>query len=95
MGRGNSQYAIFSPILGEDIQYMQDHALICKFMGLWPSEKSLMWWIKTRWNPKGEITLKLGSKGLFTAIFNLEEDRERVFQGGPYFFNYVDLYMWI
>jgi hypothetical protein len=72
---------------------MQYHALICKFMGLWPSEKSLMWWIKTRWKPKGEVTLKLGSKGFFTTIFNLEEDRERVFQGGPYFFNSVGLYM--
>jgi hypothetical protein len=54
-----------------------------------------MWWIKTRWSPQGELYLKMRYKGFFTTIFNLEEDRERVFQGGPYFFNSVGLYMWI
>jgi hypothetical protein len=68
------QYEIISPLLGQDIQYMQDHTLICKFMGLWPSEKALLWWIKTRWKPKGDVSLKLGSKGFFTTIFNLVED---------------------
>jgi len=62
-------------------------------MGLWPSVKALTWWIKTQWKPKGEITLKMGSKGFFMTIFNLVEDQERVFQGGPYFFNSVTLYM--
>jgi hypothetical protein len=65
-----------SPILGQNIQYMQDHALICKFMGLWPSEKVLLWWIKTRWKPKGDVSLKLGSKGFFTTIFNQVEDEK-------------------
>jgi len=62
-------------------------------MGLWPLEKSIMWWIKTRRNPKWDVSLKLGSKGFFTTIFNLVEDQERVFQGGLYLFNFVGIYM--
>jgi hypothetical protein len=74
---------------------MQYHALIRKFMGPWPSYKSLILCFKTTWNPKGDLSLKLGSKGFFMAIFNLVEDRERVFQGGSYLFNSIGLYMWI
>jgi hypothetical protein len=39
------------------------------------------------------VDLKLGSKGFFMTIFNLTEDRERVFQNGPYFFNSTGLYV--
>lgn len=31
--------------LQERIEYMKDHALIGKFVGIWPSEKALNWWI--------------------------------------------------
>jgi hypothetical protein len=72
-------FEIKSTQINQTIQYMQDHALICKFMGLWPSEKALVWWIKTHWKPKGDLELKLGSKGLFIVIFNQTEDRKRIF----------------
>jgi hypothetical protein len=58
---------------------MRDHAIIDKFMGIWPMEKSLEWWIQTRWKPKGEVNLKWGSKGFFTTIFTSLEDKDRVF----------------
>jgi len=38
---------------------MKDHALIGKFLGLWPSERDLARWIKTWWNPKGEYDFQL------------------------------------
>lgn len=75
------------------IKFMQDHALIGKFMGFWPNEKALRGWINHKWKTKGEITLLLGPKGFFTAIFNSLEDRNRVFDGGPYFFNSAGLYL--
>jgi hypothetical protein len=43
--------------------------------------------MKTHWKPKGDVSLKLGSKGFFTTIFNQVEDKEQIFQGDPYFFN--------
>lgn len=49
--------------------YMKNHALICKFIGIWPSEKDLMKWIQEKWQPKGHIDLKLGAKGFFYSYF--------------------------
>jgi hypothetical protein len=72
---------------------MKDHALIGKFMGLWPSEKALMLWVQTRWKFKGNMDVKLGSKGFFMVIFSCSADRSRIFDEGPYFFNSVGLHM--
>jgi len=72
---------------------MRDHALICKFVGYWPSERDLAKWIQQRWKPKGHIDLKLGAKGFFTVIFANLEDKERTFEGGPYFMNNAGLFM--
>jgi len=85
--------ALKSENLRKKIQYMKDHALIGKFIGIWPNEKALQWWIQTYWKPKGHIDLQLGSKGFFTIIFFNVEDRNRVFEGGPYFFNSAGLYL--
>jgi hypothetical protein len=54
---------------------MKMHALIFKFMGLWPTERNLLHnWIKYQWKPSEEVELHLGSKGFFTTIFmNLED----------------------
>lgn len=70
-----------------EIQYLKDHALIGKFLGFWPTEKALHGWIESKWKPKGQVSLLLGPKGFFTAIFHFLEDKTRVFEGGPYFFN--------
>jgi len=59
--------------INTQIQFMRDHALIGKFIGLWPSEKALHGWIAAKWKPKGDITLQLGPKCFFTAIFNCLE----------------------
>eukprot|EP00253_Pinus_taeda_P005142 PITA_05142 len=75
------------------IQYMRDHALIGKFIGIWPTERALSSWINTKWAPKGHISLHLGPKGFFTVVFNFLEDRNRILDGGPYFFNSAGLYL--
>jgi hypothetical protein len=72
---------------------MKTHALICKFMGLWPTERTLCNWIKYQWKPSGEVDLHLGSKGFFTAVFMNLEDRDKVFEGGAYFHASDRLYM--
>ena len=69
------------------IQFMGDHTLIGKFIGFWPTEKALQGWIAAKWKPKGHTTLQLGPKGFFTVIFIYLEDRNRVLDEGPYFFN--------
>jgi len=85
----NPKDEVTSPNIRNYIQNMKDCALIGKFMGIWPSEKSLMGWVSTRWKIKGKVDLKLGSKGLFTTIFSNLTGKDKVFEEGPYFFNSV------
>jgi hypothetical protein len=58
----NPRYEVTSPLVGDYIQYMKDHAVIGKFMGIWPLEKALLVWIKMRWKVKRDISLKLGPR---------------------------------
>jgi hypothetical protein len=39
-------YEITSSKIRQYIQRMQDYVVIGKFMGIWPSEKALEWWIQ-------------------------------------------------
>jgi hypothetical protein len=72
---------------------MRDYALVGNFLGLWPSERDLIKWIQYWWKPRGHYDLQLGSKGFFTIIFHNLEDRNRVFNGGPYFYNSAGLFL--
>ena len=72
---------------------MATYAAICKFMGIWPTEKALHTWIRNNWELKGAIELHLGSKGFFTVVFTNLEDKDKIFEGGPYFFAMAGLYM--
>eukprot|EP00253_Pinus_taeda_P013643 PITA_13643 len=74
-------------------EHMGTYAIICKFMGLWPTEKALQSWIRYHWKPKGSIDLHLGSKGFFMVVFTNIEDKDKIFEGGPYFYVVVGLYM--
>jgi hypothetical protein len=61
--------------------------------GIMAHKKALHNWIKYHWKPNGELKLHLGSKAFFTVVFINLEDRDRVFEGGPYFHASVGLYM--
>ena len=77
----------------EDIQYMNENALIGKFVGIWPIEKTPIWWINTTWKPQGNYDMQLGAKGFFMIILFNEEDRNKIFYNGPYLFNFVGLFL--
>ena len=62
-------------------------------MDIWPTERALKGWIHAKWNPKREIDLQLKSKGFFMVVITVLEDRDRIFEGGPYLFNSAGLYM--
>ena len=72
---------------------MAEYAIICKFMGVWPSERTLCQWIRVHWKPKGDVQLHLGAKGFFTVVFSNMDDKDKVFEGGPYFLAVAGLYM--
>jgi hypothetical protein len=72
---------------------MKTNALIYKFMGLWPIERTLCNWIKYQCKPRRELELHLGSKGFFIEVFMSLKDRDEVFEGGAYFHASAGLYM--
>ena len=82
------------PALQAHREHICTYAIIWKFMGLWPMKKVLQALIKYHWKPKGGIDLHLGSKGFFTVVFTNIEDKDKVFEGGPYFYAAAGLYMW-
>jgi hypothetical protein len=87
------KYVIKSIRVGEHTQFMKYHSLIGKCLGIWPSEKDVIKWIKHWCNPKCDYELQLRSKGFFTIIFYILEYKDRVFQNGPYFYNSGGLYL--
>jgi len=72
---------------------MKDHALICKFIDVWPFEKDLTRWIQQKWQPRGHIELKLSTRGFFMVIFSNLQDKEKLFENGPYFHNLMQVYL--
>ena len=64
---------------------MKNYTIICKFMGIWLIEKALYTWTKYNWKAKEELNIHLGSKGFLIVVFTNMEDRDRTFEGGPYF----------
>ena len=89
----NLRVIINDPEIQAYREHMAEHAIICKFMGVWPSERTLCQWIRQQWKPKGDVQLHLGAKGFFTVVFSTLEDKDRVFDGGPYFLASTGLYM--
>jgi hypothetical protein len=87
------RYLISSTRVGEHTQFMREHALIGKFLGLWPSERDLTRWIKHWWNPKGDYEIQLSSKGFFTIILYNLEDKDKIFENGPYFYNSAGIFL--
>ena len=72
---------------------MKDHALIGEFMGFWPTEQALRGWIVAKWKLKSHFDLQLSLKGVFTITFHYLDDKSKVEEGGPYFFNAAGLYL--
>jgi len=89
----NLRVIITDPEIQAYREHMTEHAVICKFMGMWPTERALCQWIKQHWKPRGDVKLHLGAKGFFTVVFTNLEDKDRIFDGGPYFMASAGLYM--
>lgn len=79
--------------MGSEIEYMKRHTVICRILGWWPQESILKWWISQKWKMKDSVDLRLCEKGFFNAIFTHTEDRDKVFEDGPYFHNSSGLHM--
>ncbi|XP_059065981.1 uncharacterized protein LOC131857427 [Cryptomeria japonica] len=79
--------------VSKDVDYWCRHALICKFLGLRLSLPVLESWARRVWNPEGDLEILLAANNYFLVIFSSMSDRNRAFEGGPYFFNQVGLFI--
>lgn len=89
----NLRFVITDPEIQAYREHMEEHAVICKFMGMWPTERALCQWIRKHWKPRGDVKLHLGAKGFFTVVFTNLEDKDMIFDGGSYFMDSAGLYM--
>lgn len=77
----------------EDVDYLASHALICKFLGIRISLAALEAWIRRSWQVEGDMDIMLAGNSYFLVNFSCMSDRNRVFEGGPYFYNSVGLFV--
>lgn len=72
-----------------------ENALIGKFTSMWPSPKSMEFWMSKAWNSimKGEIPLSTVGNRFFVFLFEFKEDRDVVFRNMPYFFGSRGMYL--
>lgn len=82
-----------SESIAEDIEYYCNHVLICKFLGMRVSLAFLDNWIRKTWNPEGDFDILMAANNFFMVDFSCASDRNRAFEGGPYFYNQVGLFI--
>ena len=74
---------------------LADRALVGQFIGLWPSPKSIEIWVSKNWAPliKNSVTSYFLGRGYFLFEFTAKEDKNLIFQNGPYFMGPQALYL--
>lgn len=50
-------------------------------------------WARRVWNLKGDMEIILVANNYFLVIFSSMSDKNRAFEGGPYFFNQFGLFI--
>lgn len=88
-----SKLVILMEMLADDIEYYSKHSFYCKFMGLIVSLQFLESWAQRTWLLEGEMEIRLLANNYFMVSFDCMADQNRIFEGGPYFYNQVGLFM--
>lgn len=74
-------------MLADDIEYYSRHSFYCKFMGLRVLLQFLESWAQRTWMSEGEMEIRLLANNFFMVSFDCLVDQNKVFDGGPYFYN--------
>ena len=80
-------------MIAKDIEYYSKHSLYCKFLGPGVSLQFLETWAWRIWEPEGEMEVMLFKNKFFMVTFICLADRNRVFEGEPYFHKQVGLFI--
>ncbi|XP_059076969.1 uncharacterized protein LOC131876167 [Cryptomeria japonica] len=87
------KFVVPPEMITDDIDYYSNHSLYCKFLGMRVSLQFLELWAQRTWEPVGEMEIMLLANNYFMVTFNCIADRNKVFEGGPYFHNNVGLFI--
>ena len=82
---------ISNPILEENIQFLSEYGLICRFNGLWLRTEDLYSWIHSSWTKQCKVFLC--SRGFFIVVFADSKDYETALTGGPWFWGSAGLFL--
>lgn len=74
---------------------LTERAFVGKFTGLWPSPKTTETWVNKNWAPliKSSTTSYFLGRGFFLFKFTSKDDKDLIFQNGPYFMGPQALYL--
>eukprot|EP00253_Pinus_taeda_P026670 PITA_26670 len=74
---------------------LAEQALVGQFIGLWPSPKSTEIWVNKNSAPliKNDVTSYFLGRGFFLFEFTSKDDKDLIFQNGPYFMGPQGLYL--
>jgi len=74
---------------------LAERALVGQFTGLWPSPKSTEIWVNKDRAPliKNSVTSYFLGQGFFLFEFTSKDDKDLIFQNGPYFMGPQGLYL--
>jgi len=66
---------------------LENSGLAGKFMGIWPSPKSVVDWVKKSWKPhiKGKLHHSFCGRGFYSFLFESKEDMDLIFRSRMYF----------
>jgi hypothetical protein len=85
--------------MGQDVdeeeEYYRSVSLVCHFNGFWPKLADLNNWISATWIPimKQQAFIHPCAKGFFIVEFDMQEDRDLVFNSGLWFWGNSGLCM--
>jgi hypothetical protein len=86
---------VVQPISREHALKLDKIGLIGQFTSIWPSPKSMAFWVERNWKPliKGCLSLALFGKGCSSFHFEEKSDRDLIFRSFPYFMGSRGLYI--
>jgi hypothetical protein len=85
--------------MGQDVdeeeEYYRSMSLVCRFNGFWPKLVDLNNWISATWIPimQQQAFIHPCAKGFFIVEFDIQEDRDLIFNSGPWFWGNSGLFM--
>lgn len=87
------QVEIRSTRVSSGIKLLTNQGLICRFLGYRIQPSAIEAWVHRTWEIKGDLIVSHYSNGYFLVTFATEDDRDAIFQGGPWFYGRAGLFM--